>query len=114
MPNAKPPQFPVPRVRIELTTRGFSERTKGLENSRLSNFGRNNQTTVGQDHPDLTGRDQWRDQSTAHLDPLDAALLVAAKAGDATTVARIVELMHARQRASAGNVVTLEDRAKRT
>lgn len=48
------------------------------------------------------------EQSGEQSDALDLALLVAAKAGDATTVARIVELMTARQRGA--NVVDLASR----
>ena len=66
------------------------------------------------DRPVRTDCVQSCDRSPVHENPLDAALLVAAKAGDATTVAKIMELMQARQRGSAGNVVALEERTKRT
>ena len=44
---------------------------------------------------------------------LELALLVAAQAGDANTVSKIVALMHANMLDDAGNVVRLDDHKRK-
>jgi hypothetical protein len=63
--------------------------------------------------PDLPARDAPRHAEGHPADPLELALLVAARSGDAVTVARLTELIHARMREGSG-VVPMNQRKGRT